>query len=248
MRMTPEVRRHSNLESLSLAAAALVVDLAEVSLQRRGRFTFVLSGGTSPRLLYELLAQPPFSERMPWSGIYLFWGDERCVPPDHPHSNFGVARQALLSKVPIPAVNVYPMSGAAAPPEAAAVQYEESLRAFFQAGRGLRFPVFDLLLLGLGPDGHTASLFPGDPALEEERRWARAVRVASASPPVPRITLTLPVINRARTVLFLVSGAGKKKVLDAILSEPEKAALRYPAARVKPSGRITWLIDEGMTR
>ncbi len=248
MSMTPEVRRHSNLESLSLAAAALVVEVARVSVQTRGRFTFVLSGGSSPRMLYERLAEPPFSERMSWSRTYLFWGDERCVPPDHPHSNFGVARQALLSKVPIPAVNVYPMPGAVAPPEAAAVQYEERLRLFFQAGRDFQFPVFDLLLLGLGQDGHTASLFPGDPALEEERRWTRAVRATSASPPVPRITLTLPVINRARTVLFLVSGAGKKKVLDAILSEPEKAALRYPAARVRPSDRLLWLIDEGMTR
>ncbi|HYA02238.1 MAG TPA: 6-phosphogluconolactonase [Syntrophobacteria bacterium] len=243
--MIPEVRRHSNVESLSLAAAALVVELAEVSLRTRGRFTLVLSGGTSPRMLYELLAQPPFAERMPWSRIYLFWGDERCVPPDHPHSNFGLARQALLSKVPVPAVNVYPMPGAMAPPEAAAAQYEESLRAFFQAKEARQFPVFDLLLLGLGKDGHTASLFPGDAALDEELRWTRAVRVTSASPPVPRITLTFPVINRARTVLFLVSGAGKKKVLDEILSAAGKAWLRYPAARVRPSERLLWLTDEG---
>jgi 6-phosphogluconolactonase len=243
--MKPGVGRHSNLESLSLAAAALVAEVAEGSVRARGRFMFVLSGGRSPRMLYERLAQPPFSERMPWSRISLFWGDERCVPPDHPHSNFGLAREALLSKVPLPAANVYPIPVTVVPPEAAAAQYEESLRAFFQAEAGLRFPVFDLILLGLGEDGHTASLFAGDSALEEERRWTRAVRVTTASPPVPRITLTLPVINRARTVLFLVSGARKKKVVDEILSEPEKASLRYPAARVRPSGRLLWLIDEG---
>jgi 6-phosphogluconolactonase len=245
MNMKPGVRRHPSLESLSLAAAALVTEVAEVSVRTRGRFTFVLSGGTSPRMLYERLAQPPFSERMPWSRTYIFWGDDRCVPPDHPHSNFGLARQAFLSKVSLPPANVYPIPGTVVPPEAAAFQYEESLRLFFQKVGGLQFPVFDLLLLGLGQDGHTASLFPGDPALEEERRWTRAVRVTSASPPVPRITLTLPVINMARTVVFLVSGAGKKKVLGEILSEPEKASLRYPAARVRPSGRLLWLIDEG---
>jgi 6-phosphogluconolactonase len=248
MSMTPGVHRHPNLESLSLAAAALVAEVAEVSVQTRGRFTFVLSGGTSPRMLYERLAQPPFLEKMPWSRTYLFWGDERCVPPDHPHSNFGLARQALLSTVPLPAANVYPIPGAVVPPEAAAFEYEESLRLFFQTGGTLKFPVFDLLLLGLGPDGHTASLFPGDPALEEKRRWTRAVRVTSVSPSVPRITLTLPVINRARTVLFLVSGTGKKTVLDEILSDPAKASLRYPAAKVRPSGRLLWLIDEGCMR
>jgi 6-phosphogluconolactonase len=248
MAMTPGVHRHPNLESLSLAAAALVAEAAEVSIEARGRFTFVLSGGTSPRTLYERLAQPPFSGRMPWSRTYLFWGDERCVPPEDPHSNFGLARQALLSTVPLPMANVYPMPGAVVPPEAAAFQYEESLRRFFQKGGTRQFPVFDLLLLGLGADGHTASLFPGDPALEEERRWTRAVRVTSASPPVPRITLTLPVINRARTVLFLVSGTGKKGIVDEILFEPEKASGRYPAARVRPSGRLLWLIDEGCMR
>jgi 6-phosphogluconolactonase len=248
MAMTSGVHRHPNLESLSLAAAALVAEAAEVSIEARGRFTFVLPGGTSPRTFYERLGQPLFSGRMPWARTYLFWGDERCVPPEHPHSNFGLARQALLSTIPLPTANVYPMPGAVVPPEAAAFQYEERLRLFFQKGGTRQFPVFDLLLLGLGPDGHTASLFPGDPALAEECRWTRAVQVTSASPPVPRITLTLPVIHRARTVLFLVSGTGKKKIVDEILSEPEKAARRYPAARVRPPGRLLWLIDEGCMR
>jgi len=250
--MRPEVRRYPNLERLGLAAASLVVDLAEASLRKRGRFTLVLSGGTTPRVLYERLAGPPFSERMPWGKTYLFWGDERCVAPDHPHSNFGMAYQALLSKVPLPAANVYRIPGEVLPPEAAAVHYEERLREFFHArrssGGSQAFPVFDLLLLGLGPDGHTASLFPGDSALEERQRWVRAVEVSPTSPQVPRITLTLPVINSALNVLLLVSGPGKEKVLEAILSDREQAALTYPAARVKPAGPLFWLIDEERTR
>jgi len=249
--MKPEVRRYPNLSELSRAAAEFICGLARESAEKCGLFTVALSGGSTPKTLYEDLARPPFTVRMPWAHTHLFWGDERCVLPDHPDSNFAMAFRTLISKAPVPPQNVHRIPVEAGSPEKAAEAYERILRKFFRfsdrsdaSHQGESFPSFDLVLLGVGKDGHTASLFPGNQALEERKRWVAAVDHPHGSPPVPRITLTLPVINSAKRVLFLVSGAGKREVLGSILENPDSAAQRYPAARVSPQGKVVWMIDE----
>lgn len=246
--MRPEIRTHPNLDDLSRAAAEFIADLAAAGIKEREIFTLVLSGGSTPRRLYEELASQPISNTIDWQHTHLFWGDERCVPPNHPHSNFALAYETMISKVAVPSENVHRIPAETAPPKAAAEAYEETLSEFFQLadarGASTSFPSFDLVLLGLGEDGHTASLFPGDAVLEERTRWVVAVDGANASPPVPRITLTLPAINRARCILFLASGSKKRKALRQILDSPQTAAQLYPAARVRPSGRLLWFLDE----
>ena len=246
--MKPEIRTHPSLEDLSRAAAEYICEIAEGAIKERGIFTFVLSGGTTPRLLYEELAKEPYASRVDWQHTHLFWGDERCVPSDNPDSNFSLALQTLISKVDVPPSNIHRIPAATGSPKPVAAEYETTLREFFQATAGsdpsTSFPSFDLVLLGIGVDGHTASLFPGDSALEERTSWVVAVEGSNASPPVPRITLTLPVINEAKWVLFLVSGSNKLKVLREILNNPHTAI--YPAAHVRPAGKLLWFIDEGL--
>ncbi len=255
MTTKPEVRPYRNIKALNSAAAELTCRLARECVKKHGFFTVALSGGNTPRPLYEALAKPPFNTRIPWRSIHLFWGDERCVSSDHPESNFAMAFRALISKVPIPSQNVHRIPAEIEPPEDAAEAYEKILREFFEpsvrtdthsnaSGGGEPFPSFDLILLGVGKDGHTASLFPGDQAVEEEKRWVAAVRAPHSSPPVPRITLTLPVINRAQCVLFMASGSEKREVIRSILEDFSQATRSYPAARVNPGGRVVWLIDE----
>jgi 6-phosphogluconolactonase len=243
--MKPEVRRYPNLEVLSDAAAEFICSLAGERVSQSGLFTIALSGGKTPKSLYENLARPSSSTRMPWSHIHLFWGDERCLPLDHPEGNFSMAFHALISRVPIPPQNVHRIPAEIEPPEGAAEAYEGVLREFFGSPRKPGpIPAFDLIVLGVGKDGHTASLFPGGKALEESKRWVTAVRTPHGSPPVARITLTLPLISRGRCILFLASGAGKREVLRSILDDPDSAAQRYPAARVNPDGKVVWLVDE----
>ena len=246
--MKPEIRTHSSLEDLSRAAAEYICEIAERAIKVRGIFTFVLSGGTTPRLLYEDLTKEPYASRVDWQHTHLFWGDERCVPPDNPDSNFSLAYETLISKVDVPPANIHRIPARAGSPQAAAEEYEKTLREFFQAAAEsdsiISFPSFDLVLLGMGLDGHTASLFPGDAALGEKTSWVVAVEGTSASPPVPRITLTFPVINEAKCVLFLASGSSKLQVLQEILNNPH--TVTYPAAQVQPSGKLLWFIDEGL--
>jgi 6-phosphogluconolactonase len=255
MATKPEVRRYWNIEALSSAAAEFLCRLAGKRVEKHGFFSIALSGGKTPKVLYETLAGPPYETRMPWPNIHFFWGDERCVSSDHPESNFGMAFRALISKVPIPSQNVHRVPAEIEPPENAAEAYEKILREFFEpsvkkdtysnaSGGGDPFPSFDLIVLGVGKDGHTASLFPGDPAVQEEKRWVAAVLAPHGSPPVPRITLTLPVINRAQCVLFMASGSEKKEVIRSILGDVSQTTWSYPAARVNPEGRMVWLIDE----
>jgi 6-phosphogluconolactonase len=185
--------------------------------------------------------------RVDWSRVHVFWGDERCVPPDHPDSNYRMAREALLDRVLLPEANVHRIEGELGPEEAA-VAYERTLRAFFVEhsgeGGGAAAPRFDLILLGMGKDGHTASLFPGHPVLEETKRWVAAVAVPAIAPALPRVTLTLPVLNVAGGVTFVVAGREKREVLRAVLDNPETARDLYPAAMIQPRGRLTWLLDE----
>lgn len=246
--MKQEIRTHPSLEDLSRAAAEYICEIAERAIKERGIFTFVLSGGTTPRLLYEELAREPYASRVDWQHTHLFWGDERCVPSDSPDSNFSLALQELISRVDVPPSNIHRIPATTGSAKAVAAEYEKTLREFFQATAAgdpsTSFPSFDLVLLGMGADGHTASLFPGDAALEERVSWVVAVEGSSAFPPVRRITLTFPVINEAKCVLFLVSGSNKLKVLQEILNNPHTGT--YPAAHVQPLGKLLWFIDEGL--
>lgn len=228
---------YADLESLSRAAAGFFVQQARQAVQAHGRFSVAISGGHTPQHTYELLAQQPFRDRVPWAQAHVFWGDERCVPPDDPRSNERMARRALLDHVPIPPAQIHPIPCTQAPRQAAE-EYEALLRDFF-AGRP---PSFDLALLGLGENGHTASLFPGTPVLEERERWVAEVHVAEQD--VYRVTLTAPLINQAAVVAFLVAGAAKAQVLHEVLEGPSDPH-RLPAQLIQPtSGELHWLVDQ----
>jgi 6-phosphogluconolactonase len=211
--------------------------LARESVEVSGRFTVTLSGGSTPKHLYSLLATPAYKERIPWNNVHLFWGDERCVPPNHPESNFGMVQEALLSKIKIPAENIHRMAGEREP-QAAASEYEKHLQEFFGL-RGGALPRFNLNLLGIGEDGHTASLFPGSGALNETRRLVVAPFIEKLN--TYRLTLTLPVLNHGAENWFLITGSSKAAALKEILSgSPE-----LPAAKVQPvDGRLIWFITQ----
>lgn len=221
--------------ALTRAAAELFTAEAQSVLQANRRFTVALSGGSTPRALYQLLAQLPLA----WENIHLFWGDERCVPPDHADSNYRMTAESLLTRVHIPPENIHRIQGEL-PPEEAALQYEDELQKFFDG-----VPSFDLILLGLGDDGHTASLFPNSYALHEQTRWVVAVPHAAPPPPlVPRVTFTLPAINAARQIVFLVSGAGKAERLAEVLRVTTSPTL-LPAQLIQPdTGELLWLMDQ----
>jgi 6-phosphogluconolactonase len=229
-------------EALADAAAHRILEAATAAVAARGRFTVALSGGATPRATYMRLAVPPFSERMPWAETFVFFGDERCVPPDHPASNYRMAAETLLSKVAIPPAQVFPMRSDAEDPDAAA-EYGRTLARVFGTRRG-EMPRFDLILLGMGLDGHTGSLFPGSPVLKEIFRPVVAVHATAAAIP-HRLTFTLPVFNAAACVIFLVSGAEKAKTVKAVLGD---GAL-LPAGLVRPSdGRLEWMLDQAAAR
>lgn len=221
------------------AAARLFTARATEAVSARGRFAAALSGGKTPAALYDLLAKTPFASQIPWARVHLFWGDERCVPPEHGDSNYRMVRELLLDHVSIPPANVHRMPGEMDPVEAAA-RYEGQLRDFF-APRGDGLPIFDFILLGLGEDGHTASLFPGTRAIRESARWVLGQYVDAQKG--WRITLTPPVISAARTVVFLSTGAGKAAVVKEILEGPLRPD-RLPAQIVRPAGGdLVWMLD-----
>jgi len=232
------LRRFRDGASLAEAAASRVAEAAWESVRTRGRFLWVLSGGSTPLPTYErLVSWNPF----PWAETHVFWGDERCVPLTDPASNAGAALRTLLDRVPIPRGQIHLPPVQLSPPEAAATAWEEALRGFF--GLGVPSPRFDLVLLGLGDDGHTASLFPGDAALEEQVRWTAAVGGERASPPVSRITLTIPALRGARAALFLAAGWEKVELATRIVASG--AATRpCPAARVHRVTGATWCLAE----
>ncbi len=228
------IRIFPDAEALSRAAAALFARAAQRAVRNAGRFVVALSGGQTPRRTYERLACPECRDAVPWEAVHVFWGDERCVPFEDPRSNACMAYEALLQHVPIPPHQIHPIR-CEGDPETAAARYEALLRSFFREAP----PRFDLILLGLGEDGHTASLFPFHPAVTEQRRWVAAVPEADP----PRVTLTLPILNQARRVVFLVTGARKAGILREVLQEPPDP-LRRPVQGVRPGpGRVLWLVD-----
>jgi len=225
---------------LSRAVAFRVAELAGQAARERGRFTVALSGGSLMEILSPLLITDPLRSRIDWTAWEVFWADERCVPLESPQSNFAAAKRLLLDHVPIPREQIHALEDSHAP-AAAASNYQARLKEVFQPAPG-RLPRFDLILLGMGGDGHTASLFPGHEPLHEELRWVAPVFDAP-KPPAERITLTLPVINHAREVIFVAAGEGKAQPLQAVfdVQSPEQ---RLPAALVNPeNGRLEWFVD-----
>jgi 6-phosphogluconolactonase len=239
----PEIRIFAGLEPLSWAAATRLEEQARIKAIEKKTLSVALSGGSTPKLLFELLASPGFQGRVRWPNLQLFQVDERCVPPDDPQSNYRMIRQALLDAVPLPAENFHRMAAERPDREQAAREYAEELGRVLRTPPG-EWPRLDLIFLGMGPDGHTASLFPGSPALEERTAWVApnfAARLNSF-----RLTLTLPVLNAAAQVVFLVAGADKAETLREVLEGP---AGQFPAQRVKPSsGRLSWFLDESAAR
>jgi 6-phosphogluconolactonase len=239
VRASAQIRILTTPQELFSAAAEEVVLTGNDAVAQRGRFTIVLSGGSTPKSLYNLLATNARTS-LPWDRMFFFWGDERHVPPTDPDSNYRMAEETMLSKIPVAAGNVFRIPTENPDAADAAAAYEQTLRKFFALETG-GIPTFDLILLGMGPDGHTASLFPGTAALQEKSRLVMANWVDKLK--ASRITLTLPVLNAARCIAFLVSGTDKAAALKAVL-EQDVPAEQYPSKLVQPSdGKLIWLLD-----
>ena len=229
---------YDDYEALSRAAAELFLRQANEAIEDHGRFSVALSGGSTPQRAYELLAGPPFNTQVDWGRVHVFWGDERCVPPNDPRSNARMAREKLLDHVPVPPGHVHPIACAGSA-ENAARSYESLLRSFFDGGP----KSFDLVFLGLGTDGHTASLFPGTPALLEKDRWV--TEIYSEKEGIHRVTLTAPILNQALVLAFIASGASKAEVLREVLTQ-RPGPDRFPARLIEPDrygGKLYWLVD-----
>jgi 6-phosphogluconolactonase len=230
-------------EALNIAAADAIIDAAARAIAADGRFLFVLAGGSTPEATYKLLAAPDRRDRIDWSRTYIFFGDERLVPHDDPRSNYGMAKQSLLKDIPVASDHIFPMT-TDLPGVEAAQAYHDTLTQFFGPETA---PWFHLTLLGLGDDGHTASLFPGKAALQETEAYAVSTPPGVLPPPVGRITLTFPVLNSSREVLFLIAGEGKAAPVQAIL-EGGAPLETHPAAGVTaPEGKVTWMLDRPAT-
>lgn len=227
----------ANKEEASQASARFFVRTAKDAVQRQGRFSVALTGGSSPKILYQLLASEPFRSQVPWEQTHIFWGDERSVPHHDEQNNALMSHQLLLDHVPVPPAQIHRMSGEV-PPDDSARQYGELLRKHF----GDQAPAFDLILLGMGDDGHTASMFPGTPVVHEKERLVKELFLAGQN--MYRITLTAPVINQARQILFQVFGEGKAAVLKQVMEGPYQPE-KLPSQLIRPvNGELHWYLDE----
>lgn len=239
-----EIRLCADPIALAQQTAAEFFRLAKECVATQGRFTVALAGGSTPQAAYTLLSSDPYRAVMPWEQIFFFWGDERPVPPDHPESNYRMAYEALLSKVPVPSTHIYRIQ-AEQGAQQAAEDYEKQLRQFFRLATD-EYPRFDLILLGMGPDGHTASLFPGTNAVHETTRLVLAPWIAKLQS--FRITLTPPVLCNAAQIIFGVGGAEKAEALQHVLQGTYQPDL-YPAQLVKPvQGKLLWLVEKSTAR
>jgi 6-phosphogluconolactonase len=233
----PRIDISADAEALASRVAQWITDLA---CHAGGRFSVALSGGSTPKRLYQLLSGPPYRDAMPWDRVHWFFGDDRFVAWDRPESNYGMAREAMLAQAPIPAANIHGIAfeGTAAD---AARAYERELKSYYGSDSlDPARPLFDVVLLGMGPDGHTASLFPGKPALDELSRWVTEVPVPGLNPQVPRVTLTFPALASAGSVAFVAAGADKKAMMDRALAGDRE----LPSARVKSNGELIWFVDK----
>lgn len=225
-------------DAATLAQEAATRLLARLT-EPRERFAVGLTGGSSPEGLYRLLATEPYRNQIPWERVHWFWGDDRFVPQDDPRSNAGQARRLFLDRVPVPPVNLHAILTEAANADEAARRYEVELREFYGAERfDPARPLFDLVFMGVGNDGHTASLFPGHPQVDETERWVVGVSQAGQEPFVPRVSLTFPALASTRGMLFLVTGRGKREIMGRLL-----AGADLPAARAHADGSLVWLVD-----
>ncbi len=232
----PRIDVSADFEGLAHRVAQWITDLACAT---PGRFAIALSGGSTPKRLYQLLAAPPLREAMPWERVHLFWGDDRFVAWDDPNSNYAMARDAMIAQVPIPAENVHGIAFKGTAADAAGA-YETGLKAFYGADTlDPSRPLFDVMLLGMGPDGHTASLFPGKPALDEMRRWVTEVPEPGLNPFVPRVTLTYPALHSSKSTAFVAAGADKTAMMRRVLSGERD----LPSARISPVGELVWFVD-----
>lgn len=239
--MTKSVRTFETSQKWADAAAEHFDQLAHQAVLQRGRFSIALAGGSTPRRLYERLAEPPYRDQIDWSRMDFFWSDERAVPPDSEHSNYFLAYEAWLWKVPVAAHRVYRMPGEADDVENAAARYQQQIATVLGHPASGPPPQFDLILLGLGEDGHTASLFPHSDVLAEPVRWVAVSQ--SPRPPAIRLTMTYPILNAARNVMFLVTGKGKADIMAQVLEGPHDPQ-RLPAQAVRPSGgELSWFVD-----
>ena len=237
----PVVRVLADPETVARAAAGEFVRLARKPHAKGQAFRVALSGGSTPRRTYEILAEAPFRDMVDWKRVHFFWGDERCVPPDHPDSNYRMALEALLSRVPAAPARIHRIEAERADADTAAREYQREVTRVFGATENAPTPAFDLILLGLGPDGHTASLFPRTAALREVERWVVANFVPKLG--ARRMTFTYPLLNRAAHLLFVSTGVEKSAILAEVLEGPEDPE-RLPAQGVKPSsGTLTWIVD-----
>ena len=239
-RAQPHLTVVADANALAQLAAEHV--MAQVMAHVNGggdRLAICLAGGSTPVRLYELITSEPYRNAMPWRRIHWFWGDERLVPHDDPRSNFAMARRLLLDRVPVPPSNIHAIPTSSASADEAARRYETELRHFYGADQlDPHRPLFDVVLLGVGPDGHTASLFPGHAELEQTRRWVVGVGEPGLEPFVPRVTLTFPALASTREMLFLVSGHGKRQIMTRILAKTD-----LPATRAYAEGSLVWLVD-----
>ncbi len=242
----PEILVCADSDALAARATELFITAARDAIAEKGRFTVALSGGSTPEKLYALLATPENAARVQWDSVYVFMGDERFVPSTDENSNFGKAQASLLSHVPIPASNLFPMPTPPVVTDLAdgARRYVSTLSTFWELPDLTNPPVLDFVIMGLGEDGHTASLFPGNPSLDTVRNWVVGSPPGTLPPPVDRLTLTLPVFNAARQTVFLVSGAKKAEAVQDVLENHPTPSVR-PAAGVQPTdGKLIWLLDE----
>jgi 6-phosphogluconolactonase len=239
----PTIRPVADTEQLSLAAAEEFVRLGRAAVAARGRFTVVLSGGSTPRRLYQLLAEAPFRDQVHWPRVEFFWGDERTVPPDHEDSNYRMAREAFLQRLDIPDARSHRLQAERADVDIAARDYQAEIARVFGVSPSAEPPAFDLILLGMGADGHTASLFPHTAALKEVARWVVPNHVPKLS--TYRLTMTPVILNRGSEILFLVAGTDKAGPLAEII-EGRPDPDRLPAQLIRPvNGRLVWLVDQG---
>jgi 6-phosphogluconolactonase len=256
--MRRDIRICKDREELARSAGKLIISLAKKVIDEKGWFSLVLSGGKTPETLYKFLSKKIPVEGIDLSKVFIFWGDERYVSPEHPESNYRMAWESLISKLPIPAENIFPIPTEKGTVEEVAISYDLTLKRFFQEkslersaetkppAKSPALPEFDLILLGIGKDGHTASLFPGNPLMENSGVWVMATQAPENYTIRDRITLTLPAINNARWVIFLVSGEEKRKVLEGVFIEKKldkKQEILYPASLISPGEKLFLFTD-----
>jgi 6-phosphogluconolactonase len=245
-----QIKEYNDIEQLSINAANFIAETIKRTLQEQKFFTVALSGGNSPRLIYSMLAENEMKKKIDWNKVFIFWGDDRYLPHTSPESNYRMAYDTLLSKIEIPQENIFRIPTEVSPPEEAALLYETIMKKVFVKLGAIdlnkKLPVFDLVILGVGRDGHTASLFPGHRAVNEQKRWVTHVRAHARVTLHDRITITLPVINNAKNVMFIISGEGKGKIIKDIF-ENKSVGKVYPASMIKPhDGQSVWFIDKNI--